>query len=120
MKTRILLRTTLTLVLGLLVTATIASGQGTPGAAKALQTPPQAGYFAPQYVDAQDVAVAPRLEGSWEITVMIGGEPVGVNLATFTSGGGIINSTPDPNSSTGHGTWVRTGGHQFAITSLPF
>ena len=63
---------------------------------------------------------APALEGSWEITVTPdGGEPI-VDLATFTSGGGVINSDPDPNLSTGHGTWVRTGGDQFAVTFVHF
>lgn len=63
---------------------------------------------------------APQLEGSWEVTVMPdGGEPI-VDLATFTSGGGIINSDPDPNLSTGHGTWVRTGGDAFAVTFVHF
>ena len=65
-------------------------------------------------------ANAPPLEGSWEITVNPdGGEPI-VDLATFTSGGGIINSDPDPNLSTGHGTWVRTGGNEFAVTFVHF
>jgi hypothetical protein len=39
MKTKILLRTTFTLVLVLLISLTIASGQGTPGTAKAPQAP---------------------------------------------------------------------------------
>lgn len=65
-------------------------------------------------------ATAPELEGSWEVTVMPdGGDPI-VDLATFTSGGGIINSDPDPNLSTGHGTWVRTGGHEFGVTFVHF
>ncbi len=65
-------------------------------------------------------ASAPQLEGSWEITVTPdGGDPI-VDLATFTSGGGIINSDPDPNLSTGHGTWVRTGGHEFGVTFVHF
>ena len=60
------------------------------------------------------------LEGSWEITVMPdGGDPI-VDLATFTRGGGIINSDPDPNLSTGHGTWVRTGGDEFGVTFVHF
>jgi hypothetical protein len=75
-------------------------------------------YFAPLHAEARDVA--PRLEGSWEVTVMPdGGEPI-VDVGTFTSGGGIINSDPDPNLSTGHGTWVRTGAHQFAVTFVSF
>ncbi|HYJ85743.1 MAG TPA: hypothetical protein VEW46_06800 [Pyrinomonadaceae bacterium] len=63
---------------------------------------------------------APQLEGSWEITVTPdGGAPI-VDLATFTGGGGIINSDPDPNLSTGHGTWVKTGGQQFGVTFVHF
>ena len=65
-------------------------------------------------------AAAPDLEGSWEVTVRPdGGDPI-VDLATFTRGGGIINSDPDPNLSTGHGTWVRTGGDEFANTFVHF
>ena len=63
---------------------------------------------------------APALEGSWEVTVMPdGGAPI-VDVATFTGAGGIINSDPDPNLSTGHGSWVRTGGHEFASTFVHF
>lgn len=63
---------------------------------------------------------APSLEGSWEVTVMPdGGAPI-VDLATFTGGGGLINSDPDPNLSTGHGAWVRTGGQEFAATFVHF
>jgi len=65
-------------------------------------------------------STAPSLEGSWEVTVMPdGGDPI-VDFATLTSGGGIVNSDPDPNLSTGHGTWVRTGGDQFATTFVHF
>jgi hypothetical protein len=63
---------------------------------------------------------APQLEGSWEVTVMPnGGAPI-VDLATFSQGGGLLNSDPDPALSTGHGTWVRTGGHSFATTFVHF
>ena len=65
-------------------------------------------------------ATAPSVEGSWEVTVMPnGGDPV-VDIATFTSGGGIIGTDPDPNVSTGLGSWVRTGGDQFAVTFVHF
>lgn len=65
-------------------------------------------------------ANAPALEGSWEITITPnGGDPI-LDLATFTSGGGIINSDPDPNLSTGHGTWVKTGGQKFDVTFVHF
>lgn len=71
-------------------------------------------------LNARGGASAPQLEGSWEITVMPdGGAPI-VDLATFTGNGGLINSDPDPNLSTGHGTWVRTGGHEFAVTFVHF
>lgn len=63
---------------------------------------------------------APSLEGSWEVTVMPDGADPIVDIATLTSGGGIINSDPDPNLSTGHGTWVRIGGDQFATTFVHF
>ena len=63
---------------------------------------------------------APQLEGSWEVTVMPnGGDPI-VDFATFTSGGGLISSDPDPNVSAGIGTWVRTGGDEFAVTFVHF
>lgn len=65
-------------------------------------------------------STAPSLEGSWEITVTPnGGDPI-VDIATFTSGGGIVNTDPDPNLSLGHGTWVRTGGDKFAVTFVHF
>ena len=63
---------------------------------------------------------APALEGSWEVTVFTdGGDPV-VDLAIFTEGGGIITTDPDPNVSTGLGTWVKTGGDEFAVTFVHF
>ena len=63
---------------------------------------------------------APQLEGSWEVTVIPnGGNPI-VDIATFTGGGGLINTDPDPNVSTGLGTWVRTGGDTFAVTFVHF
>lgn len=65
-------------------------------------------------------ATAPSLEGSWEVTVLPDGADPIVDFATLTGGGGIINSDPDPNLSTGHGTWVRTGGDEFATTFVHF
>src|SRR6266849_9774209 len=63
---------------------------------------------------------APELEGSWEITVMpTGGDQI-VDIGTFTKGGGLINVDPDPNLSTGIGTWVRKGGNRFAVTLVHF
>jgi hypothetical protein len=65
-------------------------------------------------------ASALQLEGSWEITVLPDGAPPIVDIATFTGNGGLINTDPDPNLSTGHGSWVRTGGHEFAVTFVHF
>jgi hypothetical protein len=63
---------------------------------------------------------APELEGSWEVTVMpTGGDPI-VDFVTFTKGGGLINVDPDPNLSTGIGTWARIGGNHFAVTFVHF
>jgi len=71
-------------------------------------------------VSAGGAEAAPALEGSWEITVMPdGGNPI-VDMGTFTRGGGLINSDPDPNLSTGHGTWVKNGGGEFAVTFVHF
>ena len=39
-----------------------------------------------------------------------------MDISTNTKGGGVINVDPDPNLSTGIGTWVRTGGNQFGVT----
>lgn len=65
-------------------------------------------------------STAPELEGSWNVTVMpTGGDPI-VDVNTLTKGGGVINVDPDPNLSTGIGTWVRTGGNQFAVTFVHF
>jgi len=65
-------------------------------------------------------AKVPALEGSWEVTVMPdGGAPI-VDLATFTAGGGIISTDPDPNLSTGLGTWVKTGDREFGVTFVHF
>ena len=65
-------------------------------------------------------AKIPALEGSWEVTVMPdGGDPI-VDLATFTAGGGVISTDPDPNLSTGLGTWVKTGDHEFGVTFVHF
>ena len=73
-----------------------------------------------QSIATPGASSAPQLEGSWEVTVMpTGGDPI-VDIATFTKGGGLINADPDPNLSTGIGTWVRTGGNQFGVTFVHF
>src|SRR5258705_8823066 len=65
-------------------------------------------------------ASAPQLEGSWEVTVMpTGGDPV-IDFSTMTEGGGLISTDPDPNVSTGIGTWEKIGPKRFAITFVHF
>lgn len=71
-------------------------------------------------VSADGGSTAPQLEGSWEITVMPDGLDPIVDIGTYTSGGGLTNSDPDPNLSTGHGTWIRTGGDSFGVTFVHF
>ena len=65
-------------------------------------------------------ATAPQLEGSWEVTVMpTGGDPI-IDFSTMTEGGGLISTDPDPNVSTGIGTWERIGQNRFAVTFVHF
>ena len=63
---------------------------------------------------------APQLEGTWEVTVMPAGGDLIVDFATFTKGGGLITTDPDPNVSAGIGTWVGRGHNQFAVTFVHF
>jgi len=61
-----------------------------------------------------------KLSGSWEVTVMpTGGDPI-IDFATFTDGGGVTNIDPDPNVSTGIGTWERIGPNRFSVTFVHF
>ena len=63
---------------------------------------------------------APQLEGSWEVTVMpTGGDPI-IDFSTMTEGGGLISTDPDPNVSTGIGTWEKIGPKRFAVTFVHF
>ena len=65
-------------------------------------------------------ASAPQLVGSWEVTVMpTGGDPI-IDFSTMTEGGGLISTDPDPNVSTGIGTWERIGQNRFAVTFVHF
>ncbi len=65
------------------------------------------------------------LEGSWVGVVTLDSPPPGVperflNLATFMPDGGWVSSTGSISDSLGHGSWVRTGNRQFAVTCLGF
>lgn len=68
---------------------------------------------------------APRIEGSWLITVTLdgGGFPPFPALVTYAGGGALVavdaGGPPSVNTSS-HGTWVRKGDHKFAWTFLQF
>jgi hypothetical protein len=71
-------------------------------------------------------ANARQLEGTWRVTVTPppGGPPPYIGFGSYASGGVLITS-PDPSvgpgvTSTGQGTWVRTGGQEFASTHVAF
>jgi hypothetical protein len=61
-----------------------------------------------------------ELVGSWEVTVMATGQDPIIDYATFTEGGGLISTDPDPNVSTGIGTWERIGPNRVAVTFVHF
>jgi hypothetical protein len=62
------------------------------------------------------------LEGSWilrAIATVPGFEPaLFINLATATSDGSVIASSPFPSLSSAHGAWVRTGNREFEMTAI--
>ena len=65
---------------------------------------------------------APSLEGSWNVVVGPGSPTEFRTLVTYAAGGGLMATdpvVPPPfHASTVHGTWERTGGHQFTYTFL--
>ncbi len=79
-------------------------------------------------------AIAPRsgfadskgdIEGAWIVSITGGpGTPSLPSwyraLATFTHDGGLIETITDPLIGTGHGRWVKTHGHEYAVTTLLF
>jgi hypothetical protein len=63
------------------------------------------------------------LEGSWAVVITLDSPPPGVperflNLATFMPDGGFISTSGSISDSLAHGSWVRTGNRQFAVTCL--
>lgn len=74
---------------------------------------------APSNVRGQDKSVN-RLIGTWEVTITPTGQPPIINFATFTEGGGLSNIDPDPNLSTGIGTWERIGPNTYLATFVHF
>jgi hypothetical protein len=84
------------------------------------------GSFATQSKAKAGGASAPEIEGSWIETVT---DPISgssfTTLSTYTRGGAFVTAAPPlPNplnrSTTGHGTWERTGGHEFVYTFVYF
>jgi len=65
---------------------------------------------------------APSLEGSWSVVVGPGSPTEFRALLTYAAGGGLMATAPVVpapfHASTVHGTWERTGGHQFTYTFL--
>jgi hypothetical protein len=61
-----------------------------------------------------------QLVGAWEVTVMPTGQAPIIDFSTMTEGGGIISTDPDPNVSTGIGTWEKIGPKRFAVTFVHF
>jgi hypothetical protein len=63
---------------------------------------------------------APSLEGSWNVVVGPGSPTEFRALVTYAAGGGLMATAPivpaPTRASTAHGTWERTGGHQFTYT----
>ena len=81
-----------------------------------------AGLAGSQSGQAQGGAVAPRIEGSWLVTVTIpGGPPPFRAIETYSAGGALVVTDGATPPAVGHvyqGTWARTGGNQFAFTFL--
>lgn len=59
-----------------------------------------------------------RLQGSWNVTAHVEGEPLIHALITFNNDGGFVETAAAPGISAGHGNWTRTGHNQFALTAL--
>jgi hypothetical protein len=61
-----------------------------------------------------------ELVGAWEVTVMASGADPVIDYATMTEGGSLIGTDPDPNVSTGIGTWEKIGPNRFGVTFVHF
>ncbi len=59
--------------------------------------------------------------GTWRVNVTPTGLPPFQALITYARGGGLLESNtflPPAAATTGHGTWVKTGGHEYVATML--
>lgn len=64
---------------------------------------------------------APAIEGTWFLTVTPpqgSGVPPFQAFATFARGGAFLGI--DPGTPPQYGTWTKTGGHEYATTTLAF
>jgi len=61
--------------------------------------------------------------GTWRVNVTPTGLPPFQALITYARGGGLLESNtflPPAAATTGHGTWVKTGGHEYVATFEKF
>jgi len=61
--------------------------------------------------------------GTWRVNVTPKSFPPFQALITYTRGGGLLESNtflPPAAATTGHGTWVKTGGHEYVATFEKF
>ena len=59
-----------------------------------------------------------HLEGSWNLTATIEGQPLIHALITYSRDGSFVETAAAPGVSTGHGVWSRTGNRKFALTNV--
>jgi hypothetical protein len=85
-----------------------------------------AGVVSSAQAQGDDVATAGQIEGTWLVTVTppAGGPPAYFSTASFGRGGTLITA-PDPSiepgvTSTGQGSWEKTGRRQFTSTHIAF
>lgn len=70
---------------------------------------------------AASAQLVPILEGSWvsDVRPEDPAQPRNITFWTFTGDGSLISSNRDhPTRGPAHGTWIRTGDHEFAVTFL--
>ena len=65
-------------------------------------------------------SVDPNVEGTWRVQVTPDGGPPFRALATFGSGGTVVESSEGSNDKGGQGVWKRTGGRTFGFTVEQF
>ena len=74
-----------------------------------------AAFVGSQSSQAQSGAVAPQIEGTWQVTVSPTDLPSFPSLLTYAAGGGLTGVDGVSNV---HGTWARKGGNTFVFTFM--